>query len=191
MAHREPVILDALLAIAVLHEHPQYMKSCLTGEDCDYPTPRDHPALSGNPIDKFHAQALRHYNRSIRTLRAVADPANVSSSVALLSCALFTCIEVLRDDVFAALALLENGVMLVKRFSICSGDLDDDVLSTVKGMFSRMGLVTALFGQSQPVNALIDDPMPKNGKLAFSSLYEARTALCRLMSGMPSTPLNH
>jgi hypothetical protein len=183
LAHHEPVILDAVLAISVLYEHPQYMKSFLTCSEGDYPSPHDHPALSEKPIDQFHAKALKHYNRSIRALR-YADPSEVSPTVALLSCALFACIEVQRDDVFAALALLKNGVMLIKRFSTYSGDLDLEVFENIKQMFSRMCLVTALFGHLEPMDALVERPTPLDQNVEFRSLEGARSALCRLMAGL-------
>ncbi|CZT21123.1 uncharacterized protein RCC_06984 [Ramularia collo-cygni] len=179
LAQSEPVILDALLAISILYEHPQYMKTFLTNNE-HYPTPRDHPAISPvSSIDNNYASALRYYNRSMKTLRKQVEANKASTLLALVSCMLFTCIEVIRDSVFSALALLTNGIKLLEQVSSCPLASDDALFKPTRQILIRMSLTAAAFGHWLPID-ITPHPFIGGEDVVFHSLEDARDALFAL-----------
>lgn len=181
LAQTEPVVLDALLAISILYEHPQFMKSFLTGNE-HYPTPAEHPAISsGLRIDERHASALRYYNRSMKLLRYQVEANRASPLLALVSCMLFICIEVIRDDVFSALALIGNGMKLLNQIDSEPFLLNDGLLKPTRQILGRMSLTAAAFGHWLPIG--IVTATTTGGVEAFDSMEDARDALFALNQG--------
>jgi hypothetical protein len=101
LAQTEPVIRDGLLALSILYQHLQFMKSLLiTVSGGEYATSQDHINLTirvGGQTDVHHAQALPH-NRSMRMLREEATSNTSSQTLALLSCVMFIAIELIKDS---------------------------------------------------------------------------------------------
>lgn len=123
VAQSEPIVLDALLAISILYEHPQFMKSFRSPGDPDKSTDSKyqngvvnitHPAFSQPPIDEFHASALMYYNRAMKRFKDRMDKGTATPLLAMLTCMLFICTEVIRDHVFGALVLFTQGIKLLK-----------------------------------------------------------------------------
>lgn len=123
VAQSEPIVVDALLAISILYEHPQFMKSFYPPGDPDKSTDPKyqngvvniaHPAFSRPPIDQHHASALMHYNRAMRRFKERMNEGTATPLLALLTCALFICTEVIRDNVFGGLVLFTQGIKLLK-----------------------------------------------------------------------------
>lgn len=148
-----------------------------------YPTARDHPGISSIArIDERHASALRHYNRSMRTLRGQAAAGKASPLLALLSCLLFTCIEVIRDNVFSALALLTNGIKLLNQMDSRPHGIDPQLYRRIKQIFVRMSLTSAAFGHWLPINITPSHLIVGSGNV-FTSMDDARDAIFSLNQG--------
>ena len=58
------------------------------------------------PPDEYHIRALQIYNRAMRGFQLRVEDGKATLLLALLSCLLFICIELIRDDIFLALSLL-------------------------------------------------------------------------------------
>lgn len=216
IAQHEPIVLDALLAISILYEHPQFMKSFYPPGDPDKATdPKyrngvlniTHPAFSKPPIDEYHASALMYYNRAMRRFKARMDEGTATTLLALLTCALFICTEVIRDHVFGALALFTQGTKLLKYafthsswttvtglndFSFVNPrklttpseyqpepGTDTSMYLNLKLMFARLGLQTALFGHSGRVDIPIEFTAV-NPEEGFVDIVHARASLYAL-----------
>lgn len=142
-----------------------------------------HPA-NPPPLDQHHATALKAYNRAIQGFRRKVDAGRATPSLALLSCMLFVCIEIIRDDVFSALALLTKATELLKRF----GDIklvgqERQLYAAMELNFTRLGVLAAAFGHPHPV----DKPpeLVVNGQQrVFADLADARTSLYAIMADM-------
>lgn len=134
------------------------------------------------PPDKFHASALHKYNQAIRQFKQRIEHGSVPPHLVLTSCALFFCIEVIRDNLFAALALVNNGVQMLKYYgSTFSKGQQDGLFKTFKLMFSRMGLTAATIGHALPMEDL--PALTSVGQVSsFGSIMEARDALFAIMS---------
>ena len=180
-------MLDSLLAISTLWEHPQYLESF-----------RKNPFLSSNkewsrkiaalqivhpnvppPPDEFHSMALNLYNRAIRRFKQRVEDGKATPLLALLSCALFFCIELIRDNVYMALSLFTRGTGLLKEYApIIAEEKNQGLLTLIKLMFSRIGVVAATFG----VPRWLESPSASITDNAFTNLADARTAMFALMA---------
>lgn len=69
-----------------------------------------------------HELAVKHYNRAIARLIENVATGRATLLVALLSCVLFICVEILRDNVFAALNLFTKGYQILRY--VCSSIKD-------------------------------------------------------------------
>lgn len=138
VAQVEPVILDTLLAISKLYEYPQCLASAQTdskGEEMLLPDESvgtsalgtGRPEIytkspSGNNDaaipSQQHELAVKHYNRAIARLIENVAAGRATLLVALLSCVLFICVEILQDNVFAALNLFTKGYQILRY--VCS-----------------------------------------------------------------------
>jgi hypothetical protein len=193
LAQAEPLVLDSLLAISKLYEHPQYMKDFHQHKRegvnlIEQPvgdgmkTPALHSGEHNLPLDVHHADALRAYNRAIDQFRQKMADGHATPLLALISCVLFICIEVIRDDVFAALALFSKGSDLLKRFSDSSFTSDEqELLLTIKLMFARLGVLAAAFGHPHPLDVPLEFVVVGQ-RSVFANLADARTALYALMA---------
>lgn len=119
------MVLDSLLAISTLYEHPQYMHSFRTTRDLSGSPSRGREKIDMRTLDRIavppkvdenHMNALRAYNRAIETFRRRMNDGNATPLLVLLSCVLFICIEVIRDNVFAAITLYTNGFNMIKQY---------------------------------------------------------------------------
>ncbi|KAF2169197.1 hypothetical protein M409DRAFT_20420 [Zasmidium cellare ATCC 36951] len=187
VAQSEPIVLDALLAISILYEHPQFMKSFYPPGDPEISTDPKfqngvvniaHPAFSKPPIDEFHVTALMHYNRAISRFKERMDEGTATPLLALLTCTLFICTEVIRDHVFGALGLFTQGIKLLSQYEP-NGDTDTALFLNLRLMFARFGLQTALFGHSGRVEVPAD-LTDVNTEEGFSDILHARTSLYAL-----------
>lgn len=181
LAHREPFVLDSLLAISVLYEYPQYMAS-FSGKpghapDADYPgTSFESPT----PLDGHHMRALGLYNRAIRSFSAQLTDGHTSHAVALLSCVLFICIETMRDDMFAVMTLFTHGRKMLKRVQRDTLTSDEtSMLAIVEHTFERMAVQAVLYGH--PDGRPLREDIDTNASHRFESLSDARSALFSLI----------
>ena len=123
-AQHEPVILDCLLAISTLYEHPQYVISYRSKSEKRQGAfelvkrgQRLVQRHNGSPIDVNHAKALKFYNRAIKGYRQQMNDGSASPVLALVSCILFTCVETIRDHVEDAMTLFQHGVEMLNQYS--------------------------------------------------------------------------
>jgi hypothetical protein len=135
------------------------------------------------PPDEFHACALQRYNMAIRQFKNRVEQGLATPSLALTTCLLFCCIETIRDNVFAALALIKHGVGMLEHYtSVQSESQQSEMFKMMRLMFSRVGVTAATIGYPLP-----EEDLPKLttvGQVSiFGSLTDARDALFAIMSG--------
>lgn len=73
-------------------------------------------APSPPPLDEHHTTALKLYSRAIRGYRHLLENGKATPVLTLLSCVLFICVEVIRDNIFGVVPLFMNGRNLLKMF---------------------------------------------------------------------------
>lgn len=177
LSHAEPLVLDAVMAISILYEHPQYLPSFSLkgpGELQKFSAPTTLPVPDTN-----HARALRLYNRAIRGFKQRMEEGKATPLLALLSCVLFICIEIIRDDVMAAFDLFTKGTKILQTMQ-STPEMDPGILQTVQSTFARIGVLSAVFG-SPPPPEIFSAGRKFVGPTAFSSMTDARLALYTLM----------
>lgn len=152
LAHVEPYVLDSILAISTLYEHPQYLREFhgqATQQGDALASRHDTP----QPLDAHHASALKAYNRAIVDFRQKLNNGKASLLLALISCLLFICIEVIRDDIYQALALFTHGGNLLSQVPNHSFTKQErSLIDTISSMFGRMGVPMAAFGHPHPMD---------------------------------------
>lgn len=169
LSHDYPFVMDCIVVLSTLYEHPQYLKTFQRG------TPLGPP-----PLDKYHAQALTRFNRALFNFKLTVENGKATPSLALLSCLLFTCIEMIRDHVFSAALLISQASDMIKQYHGMSLTGHEQILfQTIERTFARLGVLANGFGH--PYSAIL--PLEFTREYAeFSSLSEARSALYGLMS---------
>ncbi|KAK5134557.1 hypothetical protein LTR08_006342 [Meristemomyces frigidus] len=159
IAHSERYVLDSLVAISTLYEHPQYLVYFASSES-EY-----HPGESGmkvpdvrtasdkeQTLDSHHADALKSYNRAMRTFRQSIESGEGTPLLALLSCVLFITIEIIRDDVAAALTLWLKGSGLLKQFANLKLEgLEQQLFVAIREIFVRLSVSAGTFGHPLPI----------------------------------------
>ena len=149
LSQSEPIIRDAILAISYFYQYPS------EHADARYPIEAQH-------------QALKWYNRAIKGVKnRIQHDSN--SSIALLSCLLFMCIEFQRNSATNALALYKTG------FQMLSAVHDPSTIhEVVKPFFARHSLFSGIQGSVH----LRDY---ESSTFEFSTLEDARSVLFALM----------
>lgn len=172
LAHAEPFVLDSLLAISIFYEHPKYRASFRI----------QHP-----PADDSDISALKYFNRAVKTVKKQIECGAASPLLALLSCLLFICVEVIRDDVLAALTLFTKGCEMMRQFesAIAREKKDGTLLRLIKLTFTRLGVLASPFGHSGPSETLPEAVLVAE-HTSFADTCEARTALFALMADSQS-----
>ena len=165
---------DCILAISTLYEHPQFLSSFYSNPEGTPPTPT---ANDQGTLDGFHKNALEHYNDAIRALRRKILEGKVTPYLALLSCSLFLCIELIRDDVFAARELHRMGAGLLQQYEqSIETERGSGLLNMVKLMLSRVGTLAPAFAHRRLINMDLQH-VPKTHDKGFASMGDARDAL--------------
>ncbi|KAK4541983.1 hypothetical protein LTR36_007183 [Oleoguttula mirabilis] len=189
LAHAEPFVLDSLLAISTLYEHPQFLTSFTSGEAIIQPVGdgMKTPALqlgesAARPLDPHHAAALKAYNRAMQDLRRRIESGKATPLLALFSCVMFITIEVLRDDLVAAVVLFTKGTELLKQFGTVRFEgPEQELFTAIALIFARLGVLAAAFGHPHPIDS--PNRTGLTGQHAvFASMADARSALFALMS---------
>ncbi|KAL3471535.1 hypothetical protein BJX99DRAFT_237318 [Aspergillus californicus] len=167
----EPAVWDAVNAISTLFETPEM---CL---DFVFLSLRHEksPALKQN-----QKEALGWYSRSLTKVRTEIDRGNIDVLVALVSCVLFVCIEMVQGHVEEALQLYNQGTKLIldlrakKNAPAEVGLLED----TIVPLFIRLG-TAALTISGVPVCDLFSE-IDTQRIFNFTSLESARDAIVPL-----------
>ncbi|KAF4629996.1 hypothetical protein G7Y89_g8144 [Cudoniella acicularis] len=106
VAHFEPSVRHAVIAMAATHEQVAFMRDGI---------PND-PRLEESICQKRTKLALFHYNKSISLLaKLLAERGNESESVALVNCILFVMIDFIFGNIETAMFHLHSGREIMKR----------------------------------------------------------------------------
>lgn len=187
LCHAERFVLDAVLAISTLYQHPQYLQRFSVNLEGDREMPkfeRMQALQTGDPfgnytVDEHHASALRLYNRSIATLKVRLDSGNVSPTLILLSSMLYIAIEIIRDNVFVALNLFSQSISLMPK--AVEHAKDDSLTAVLRIMLARVAVTAATFGHTQAMSTPPAFAGAATGE-SFASITDARTSLSAIMA---------
>ncbi|KAL4813591.1 hypothetical protein BDW67DRAFT_192755 [Aspergillus spinulosporus] len=170
----ETAVWDAVNAISTLFEFPEM---CL-----DFVFLR-HEKTQSSLNDK-QIEALSWYSRSLSKIRSGIERGNLSVQVALVSCVLFICIEMVQGRVEEALELYSQGVQLIHdlraraRYALLTASEIGFIESTIVPLFVRLG-TAALVISGVPVCDLLSG-LDTQQEYLFQSLEDARDALIPL-----------
>ncbi|KAL4743946.1 hypothetical protein BDV11DRAFT_176535 [Aspergillus similis] len=170
----ETAVWDAVNAISTLFEFPDM---CL-----DFVFLRHEKTQSS--LNDRQIEALGWYSRSLSKIQSGIERRNLSVQVALVSCVLFICIEMVQGRVEEAIGLYGQGVQLIHdvrtkaRYAPTIASDVDFLESAIVPLFVRLG--TAALGISGvPVCDLLNG-LDTQHEYLFRSLEDARDALIPL-----------
>jgi hypothetical protein len=109
--------------------------------------------------------ALKHYNAAIRELQTPHKPDII---LALLTCLMFVCIEVLQSNGDMAIKHCYHGMNLLN-----TGNPPEWALHYLLPIFRRMSILPFYFGDSQPMGYSESPKIPES----FSSYFQAQTSI--------------
>ncbi|KAL4943452.1 hypothetical protein BDV06DRAFT_137142 [Aspergillus oleicola] len=160
----EPAIWDAVVALSTFYEHPPPLGGLPTHqiEDTDrLPKPRT----------PQHREALSWYSRSLCKLQEQISNGVADYAVALVSCVLFICIEVLQGNVKAALALYHQASQLMGTAAM---SLASQLDRAIMPILQRIGTIAAIINGGLPNRR---SPSTATQEISFDTLSDARSAL--------------
>ncbi|KAL2824315.1 hypothetical protein BDW59DRAFT_87890 [Aspergillus cavernicola] len=162
----QPAVWDAIVALSTLYEHPPPIEGLPTYqiEDTDrLPSPRS----------ESHREALTWYSRSINRVQRQIQRGVADYTVAIVSCVLFICIEMLQGNVKAALMLSQHGAQLMAMAK-------SESLSQLKTILLRVETFAVILNG---VNPEPERPPSSHTVVdAYASLSDARTAFNTLVA---------
>ena len=181
MSFQEPAILEAVLALSSTHRRGVIINT----EEL----PSDRESLSR----KQEQSALKHYIKAIKYLQPYLSGKDKSSiRVALIACALFIALDLLRGHFEAALSHLQNGLNIIQQAQACPEKDESRVLRRPRQdavdewiieAFSRLQLQVEFFKQSYQGPCLIlQDNQLRGQAEKFQSINEAWQQLHRLFN---------
>jgi hypothetical protein len=171
----EPVIAHAAIALSSAHKNA-VLASDRTQLKCEL-------------------LVMRHYNESLRHLRsAIGLGGKTVSSLALVSCLLYTLLEQVRGRIEQAEMHLQSGLRLLKDVheSLCvnmygttllkrSTSVDSDQVRIMQG-FASLHLESQFLGTSSPgIDILVQSSVEDVPSRTFKSIEEARYSLNKLV----------
>jgi hypothetical protein len=184
IGHQEPSILHAVISIGSTHRRLFEASQ-----------------LAGNEQDQVQCRqfSLRQYVKSIGFLRSrienLEDPK--SNEVALVTCILFICLELMQGQRLAALSHLGTGLRMLSSSSqqiqtegkVIRPKYDSQVLRyQLTGVFTRLDLESTMFGVKTPHFLLLPTGSKSRENLivpsSFTSLAMARHYLDILANGV-------
>ncbi|KAL4791333.1 hypothetical protein BDV19DRAFT_393195 [Aspergillus venezuelensis] len=160
----EPAIWDAVVSLSTFYENPPPLGGLPTFqiEDTDrLPQPRS----------QQHREALHWYSRSLHKLQEQIADGVADHGVALVSCVLFICIEILQGNVKASLVLYHQASQLMGLAAMTMGKIDPAIMPILQ----RIGTIAAIVNGGMP----LPDRRLKGVSqyAAFKDLAGARAAL--------------
>ena len=172
MCHREPTVLHAVTAIGSLHQGQTLVHA--------------HDASGGQAV-RF---GLEQYSRAISRLQARLQDLNDPSvrEVALLSCALFICIELLGGQQELALCHLRNGLRILSEMpegrvyapemgnALCLQPDPSSMTGHLNETFTRLDYQATFFSKHSPQGIAIWHTSAGDGQMpsAFTDASQAR-----------------
>ncbi|KAL4878331.1 hypothetical protein BJY04DRAFT_221268 [Aspergillus karnatakaensis] len=166
----EPAIWDAIAALSTFYEHPPAINSVATYQI-------EHTDLIERPRSKPHREAFGWYSRSLRKLQDQIQRGGVDHAVALVSCVLFLCIEMLQGNVKGALMLYHQGMQLMESMP---AESRSGLETAIRSILVRVGTIAVIVSRQMPVPARL--PGLERPKARFGSLADARSALYALVA---------
>ncbi|RDW81418.1 Zn(II)2Cys6 transcription factor domain-containing protein [Aspergillus mulundensis] len=165
----EPAVWDAVNAISALFEFPD-----ICG-DFVFLRSRDEPRMN-----EKQSEALGWYSRSLSKIQSGIERRSVDVHVALVSCVLFVCIEMVQGRVEEALGLYGQGVRLILDLRARGASVRDVgfLEDTIVPLFIRLG-TAALSISGVPICDLYSGFDAQRSYL-FRSLEDARDTLIPL-----------
>ncbi|KAL4960527.1 Zn(II)2Cys6 transcription factor [Aspergillus stella-maris] len=160
----EPAIWDAVVSLSTFYENPPPLGGLPTFqiEDTDRL-----PQLRSQQ----HREALHWYSRSLHKLQDQIANGVADHAVALVSCVLFICIEILQGNVKAALVLYHQASQLMGLAAMTVGKIDPAIMPILQ----RIGTIAAIVNGGMP---LPDRRLKSVSQYAtFRDLAGARAAL--------------
>ncbi|KAL6235109.1 hypothetical protein BDW75DRAFT_230613 [Aspergillus navahoensis] len=174
LGEHEPSVRHAMTAIGALHERVQ-LNASEAGKAIS--------TVEGSaPTDRF---VLEEYNKSIQTLvRSLsAQSRGGCIDLALTTCCLFVCLEMLQGNPKAALDHIEAGLQIIHKHeqSTSTGPSGtSELYQQLRDLFLRLNLQASFMGRLLvPLN--VNLPETGNGHI-FTDLPEARSRLDQLMT---------
>lgn len=132
---------------------------------------------------------MQSYNQAIHYLSPHVSLKNTGSlRVTMVTCILFVCLEIVRENYATAISHLSNGLRLVEQYSKSrdvagvEAYLDHGSDNLIRQMFLKLSLQVNMFGNTHPLailtmDGLICDKPPSR----FAYISEARQQLDRLL----------
>lgn len=169
LAHSEPAIRHAVIAISTVHRDLESLQ-------VRSPTGSIEPSES----------AIMETSQAMRSLttRMSADPS--SSLVPLVACLLFTCLDFLRGSSDTAMVHMKNGFQILNSLtepptSAAPQQISDSkaIREHVVPVFTRLNLLCILFGQSLPFRAFGESSPDIS---TFTSVEDGRVRLYDLIN---------
>jgi hypothetical protein len=168
VAHSEPAVYHAIIAIAVLNQdHINVLRS------------------------EQEVPFLLHYNKAIHFVKTRLQEGGNSQHVILLTCLLFICLEFKRGNTDVALNHLQSGLGILHSQEPNHEPSElSDISESLAHAFSRLGIQGSLVGRQPPPGCHHTLKASNPGHIPFSSIGEARNALIFLFieSLRPFTP---
>ncbi|KAI5925111.1 hypothetical protein F4810DRAFT_660997 [Camillea tinctor] len=175
----EPAVRHAITALSSAHKRESL-------ED-------DEPMVIGNTLDAQQRFMLQEYSQAIHHLQPhFSAKTRQSMHVALITCAVFSFLEIFLERYSAGLAHLQSGLKLLIQSQPHPLPTDDDTLilqpprayvdDWIIDIFTRLHVTAALFGQSPPylfagLGVFPSEPLP----YMFQSVNHATQCLNRLL----------
>ncbi|CAI7566659.1 unnamed protein product [Penicillium glandicola] len=172
----EPAVWDAMIAISALYENP---KQCV-----DFHFLRDR-RNKAHLLNHAQEDALAWYSRSISGVASQIQRGSADPYIALISCALFICVETIQGRMEQALELYRQGVTLIfeLRAQIDRGrvSISKAVLleRSIAPLFLRLGTSSLTISGTQfPIELFAFVETDMSG--GFASVDSARTIMIAL-----------
>lgn len=163
----EPAIWDAVVALSAFYEHPKSSE----GEPM-YQIERTDRLP--RPKSRSHHEALVWYSRSLGKIQEQIKRGVADYAVALVSCVLFICIEVLQGNVKSALMLYHQATQLM---ASATESVSKRLETSIAAILLRVGTIAIVVDG--------DSPLPKQSlpsSHTFTTLSDARSALYVLVA---------
>ncbi|KAF7587070.1 hypothetical protein BBP40_007807 [Aspergillus hancockii] len=178
----EPAVWDAIITIGVLYENLD-------------PFLGPPMVVEAPPSVNIPKEAFSWYSRSIENTRSRIAQNKASTDVALITCVLYICAEMLQGDVAKAIQLYEQAVRLIltwrRQASMTSRTVS--MVEDILPLLVRLGAVVLIITRCSP-EGLPQLLAISSNNSKFSSLEDAQTALLKLTIesfGLRDTALRH
>ncbi|CAG8890842.1 unnamed protein product [Penicillium egyptiacum] len=173
----EPAVWDAMIAISALYENP---KQCV-----HFHFLRDRRNKEACFLNNAQQDALTWYSRSISSVSSQIQRGSADPYIALISCALFICVETIQGHMEQALELYRQGIALILdlRAKIGHGGVSASkallLERSIIPLFLRLGTCSLTISGAQfPIElfGFVETDM----SVGFASVDSARTIMSAL-----------